>query len=261
MPITRQTETVRISQDEFSVLAYEVMSHVHDIHNEFGRFFDERVYKRELADRMTGLELELPVTVSHSTFTKNYQLDVLARKCGLFEFKVAEAIVPRHRSQSYNYLLLFDLPHGKIINMRPERVDSEFVNCHQRLHDLRAPSIDTTAFESKMPGAEFFHDTLVALARDWGVGLEIALYEEALTHFLGGDEHVLQPVSAMGRKGHLHDQKMRLVAPDVTFKLTALADEDNNFELHARRLMEHATLKAIHWANVTTQRITFKTLM
>ena len=260
MPITRQTETVRISQDEFSSLAYEVMSHVHAIHNEFGRFFDERVYKRELADRMTGLELELPVTVSHRTFSKTYQLDVLARKRGLFEFKAAEAIVPRHRSQSYNYLLLFDLPHGKIINMRPERVDSEFVNCHQRLHELRDPRIDTTAFEPTMPGAGFFHDTLVALARDWGVGLELGLYEEALTHFLGGDERVLLPVPVVGRKGHLHDQKMRLVAPDVAFKLTALADEDNNFESHARRLLQHTTLKAIHWANVTTQRVTFTTL-
>jgi hypothetical protein len=36
------------------------MNVVYDIHNEFGRFFDETVYKRELADRMPGMELELP---------------------------------------------------------------------------------------------------------------------------------------------------------------------------------------------------------
>lgn len=93
MPIIRETQTTRIAQEEFSSLAFEVMSHVHDIHNEFGRFFDERVYKRELADRMTGLELELPVTVTHKTFSKTYQLDVLARRRGIFEFKAAESIV------------------------------------------------------------------------------------------------------------------------------------------------------------------------
>lgn len=260
MPIIRQTDTVRISQGDFAALAYEVMEHVYAIHNEFGRFFDERVYKRELADRMDGLELELPVTVTHRTFSKTYQLDVLARKCGLFEFKATEAIVPRHRSQSYNYLLLFDLPHGKIINVRPESVGSEFVNCHLRLPDLRNPAVVDADFDTLTPGADFFHDTLLALVRDWGAGLEIGLYEEALTHFLGGEDRVLLPVPVMGRKGHLHDQKLRLLAPDVAFKLTALSDEENNFPTHAGRLLKHTPLKAIHWANITTQRVSFTTL-
>jgi len=260
MPVIRQTQTIRVSQDEFGTLAYDVMQHVFAIHNEFGRFFDERVYKRELADRLPGTELELPVTVTHQTFSKTYQLDVLVHRRGLFEFKAAETIVPRHRSQSYNYLLLFDLPHGKIINVRPESVVSEFVNCHQRLADLRDPEFHDTAFDAKIAGGEFFRDTLTALIRDWGAGLELALFEEALTHFLGGEERVLLPVPVIGRKGHLHDQKMRLVAPDVAFKLTALSDEENNFESHARRLLAHTTLKAVHWANVTTQHITFTTI-
>lgn len=190
MPIIRQTPTTRISQEEFSSLAFEVMSHVHDIHNEFGRFFDERVYKRELADRMTGLELELPVTVTHKTFSKTYQLDVLARRRGIFEFKAAESIVSQHRSQAFNYLLLFDLPHGKIINVRPELVRSEFVNYHQRLEDLRDP----------------------------------------------------------------------LIAPDVAFRLTAFTERLDAFETHARRLLQHTTLKAIQWVNITTHEVTFTTL-
>lgn len=260
MPIIRQIETVRISQDEFSSLAFEVMSHVHDIHNEFGRFFDERVYKRELADRMTGLELELPVTVTHKTFSKTYQLDVLARRSGIFEFKAAESIVSRHRSQSFNYLLLFDLPHGKIINVRPERVGSEFVNCHQHLEDLRNPAVLDSAFDSNIAGAEFFRDMLTALVRDWGAGLEIGLFDEALTHFLGGEQCVLVPVPVIGKKGHLHDQKMRMLAPDVAFRLTAFAERLDAFETHAKRLLQHTTLKAIHWANITHRHVTFTTI-
>lgn len=260
MPILRQTPTTRISQEEFSTLAFEVMAHVYDIHNEFGRFFDERVYKRELAGRMTGLELELPVTVSHKTFSKTYHLDVLARRCGVFEFKAAESIVSRHRSQSFNYLLLFDLPHGKIINVRPERVGSEFVNCHQRLEDLRNPDITDQAFDAKLAGAEFFRDTLVALLRDWGAGLELPLFDEALTHFLGGEDRVLQPVPVMGSKGHLHDQRMRMLAPNVAFRLTAFMERLDAFEIHARRLLQHTTLEAIHWANITHRHITFTTI-
>jgi GxxExxY protein len=78
------------------------MNHVYHIHNEFGRFFDEAVYKRELASRMPGLELELPVTVTYGSFRKVYRLDVLAYKQGIFEFKAAESIVARHRSQTIN---------------------------------------------------------------------------------------------------------------------------------------------------------------
>ena len=54
----------------------------------------EAAYKRELANRMSGMELELPVTVSHGTFSKLYKLDVLAHKRGIFEFKAAESIAP-----------------------------------------------------------------------------------------------------------------------------------------------------------------------
>lgn len=261
MPIIRETQTARISQKEFGALAFEVMANVHEIHNEFGRFFDERVYKRELADRMSELELELPVTVAHKTFSKTYQLDVLVRKSGLFEFKAAESMVSRHRGQALNYLLLFDLLHGKIINVRPERVASEFVNCHQRLEDLRDPEVVDSGFDSKVTGADFFRDTLMTLVRDWGAGLEVGLFEEALTHFLGGEERVWVPVPVMGKKGHLHDQRMRLIAPDVAFKLTAFTEGLDGFETHSRKLLQHTSLKAIHWANITHQRATFATLL
>lgn len=260
MPITRTTETIRPTQSEFGEIAYDVMNCVYDIHNEFGRFFDEAVYKRELADRIPGMELELPVTVTHGTFSKLYKLDVLAHKRGIFEFKAAEAIVPRHRGQTINYLLLFDLPHGKIINVRPERVGDEFVNCHLRLEELRNPSVETTHFDPTVAAADFFHDQLISMIHDWGSGLETGLYEEALTHFLGGEEHVLLPVPVMGAKGHLHDQKMRMLAPDVAFKLTAFPDRLEAFEVHARRFLQHTNLKAIHWANITHKHVTFTTI-
>jgi GxxExxY protein len=260
MPITRTTETIRPTQSEFGQIAYEVMHCVYEIHNQFGRFFDEVVYKRELADRLPDMELELLVTVSHGTFSKPYRLDVLAHKRGIFEFKAAESIVPRHRGQTINYLLLFDLPHGKIINVRPERVGDEFVNCHLRLDELREALVDTARFESSVDGASFFHDYLISMIQDWGSGLETGLYEEALTHCLGGEEEVLLPVSVTGIKGHLHNQKMRLLAPDVAFKITAFPDRLDAFEVHSRRLLQHTSLKAIHWANITNKHVTFKTI-
>lgn len=260
MPIHRTTETIRPTQAEFGQIAYDVMDCVYGIHNEFGRFFDEAVYKKELADRMPGMELELPVTVTHGNFSKLYKLDVLAHKRGIFEFKAAESIVSRHRGQTLNYLFLFDLPHGKVINVRPESVGDEFVNCHARLDELRDPRVETAGFDSSIAGASFFHDQLLSMIHDWGSGLESGLYEEALTHFLGGEESVLLPVPVMGVKGHLHDQRMRLLAPDVACKLTAFPDRLEPFENHARRFLQHTTLKAIHWANLTHKHVTFTTI-
>ncbi len=203
MPIHCPIATQRITQDEFKHLASEVMHHVFGIHNEFGRFFDEQIYKKELANRMKNVALELVVTVTHGTFSKAYHVDALVNSSGLFEFKAAETIHPRHRGQTLNYLLLLDLGDGKVVNVRPESVGHEFVNCPKRLVDLRNPAICEQRWDARVAGADMFRDQLLPLVADWGAGLEIGLYEEAVTHFLGGEAPVLLPVPVMGRRGIL----------------------------------------------------------
>ncbi len=47
MPIISSITTTPISQQAFGELAFDVMRHVFAIHDEYGRFFDEIVYKRE----------------------------------------------------------------------------------------------------------------------------------------------------------------------------------------------------------------------
>ncbi len=260
MPIHCPFAARRITQDEFKPLAAEVMHHVFAIHNEFGRFFDERIYKKELASRMSGVELELAVTITHGTFSKTYYVDALVNSSGLFEFKAADAIHPRHRGQTLNYLLLLDLAHGKVINIRPVQVGHEFVNCPNRLVNLRNPQVMDQDWNPRIAGAGAFRDHLMPLIGDWGAGLEIGLYEEAVTHFLGGEAQVMQPVPVMGKSGHLADQRMRMVAPDVAFKITALQERLDEFVHQIRKLIQHTTLKAVHWANITQESITFRTL-
>lgn len=260
MPIHCPIVTNRISQNDFKLLASEVMRHVFDIHNDYGRFFDELVYKKELADRMSGVVLELEIIVTHGTFSKTYYVDVLINQSGLFEFKASDTLHPRHRGQTLNYLLLLDLAHAKVINMRPESVGHEFVNCPNRLADLRNPQVQDRHWQTNGPGASAVRDNLMPLIADWGAGLEMNLYEEPLTYFLGGEDKVLAPVPVMGNKGHLADQRMRLAAPNVAFKLTALQDHLDDFEHQARRLLQHTTLQAIHWINITQTTVQFVTL-
>jgi GxxExxY protein len=130
MPIHLNFPIRQLSQREFGDIAFEVMRHVFAIHNELGRFFDEKIYKRELAHRLPNVRLEAPIDITFASFQKRYFIDVLVGEGGLFEFKAAESLSGRHRAQLLQYLLLCGLAHGKLNNVRREDVQHEFVNTH-----------------------------------------------------------------------------------------------------------------------------------
>ena len=260
MPITTRIPIRRLSQSEFGEIAYEVMEHVFAIHNEIGRFFDEKIYKRELARRLPNVRLEEPIEVSFGSFRTTYGLDVLVADGALFEFKAAECIVDRHRAQLLNYLLLCDLAHGKLINVRTEDVQHEFVNTQWRADTRREFAVLSERWDSKIPGATALRDYLTSLLRDLGAGLELSLYEHAVVHHLGGAELVEAkvPVRINGRQ--VGEQPMRLLAPRVAFKITGLERSLGQFEAHARRLLAHVDLHAIVWVNVNMNEVIFTTL-
>ena len=260
MPITTRIPFRRLSQSEFGDIAYVVMEHVFAIHNEIGRFFDEKIYKLELAQRTPGVRLEEPVEVTFGSFRKTYYLDVLVADGALFEFKAVESLVARHRAQLLNYLLLCGLAHGKLINVRTEDVQHEFVNAHWRAADRRQFAVDIGRWDATIPGAAALHDYLTAFLRDIGTGLEIALYEEAVVHYFGGPERVLAdvPVSIGGRP--VGQQPMRLIAPGVALKVTGFDHALDDFETHARRLLAHVDLRAIAWVNINMKQVTYTTL-
>lgn len=260
MPVLPSVATKRISQKEFGDLAYEVLSHVFEIHGEFGRFFDESVYKKELAARLKEVLLEVAVTVVHGTFSKTFYADVLVGGGGLFEFKAADAIHPRHRAQAIHYLHLLDLGHGKIINVRTEQVKHEFVNCQQRLCQLTTPQIHDGSWDASLPQADTLRAIVMNLVADWGTGLDVTLYEEAVTHFLGGETVVNVCVPVSGQSGLLGSQPMRLASPAVAFKITTHSKPDAMFRTHSERLLRHTPLKALQWINIVNQQVSFTTI-
>lgn len=260
MPVNLGVPTRRISQDEFGVVAYAVMQHVFCIHNELGRFFDEKMYKRELARRLPDVRLEQPIDVNVGPYHARYFLDVLVGDGAVFEFKAVESLSPRHRSQLLNYLLLCDLAHGKLVNVRPEKVEHVFVNT-QRERAART-NIETCAsrWNHKTPGAVRLYDFVRGLLRDLGAGLDVSLYEDAVTQCFGGSERVETDVAVRFDGHSLGMQRMRLIAPGVAFKITAFEDSLDAFETHARRLLQHADLRAIAWINITMKQAVFTVL-
>lgn len=135
MPIHVSATTQRLEQDDFGRIAYDVMRCVFDIHKEFGRFFDEKIYKRELGRRYPGVVLDTPIELRFEDFHKLYLLDALVNEGAPFEFKVVESLTANHRAQFMQCLLLAELPHGKLVNMRTEQAQHEFVNATLRLAD------------------------------------------------------------------------------------------------------------------------------
>jgi hypothetical protein len=112
-------------------------------------------------------------------------------------------------------------------------------------------------WSDKTVGAEQFRDVLAALLRDWGTGLHLQLYEEALAHLVGGETPGLTDVEVRTPGHTLGYQRMRLVAPRVAFALTALREPNRDYESHLRRLLRHTELEAILWANLSLKVVRF----
>jgi hypothetical protein len=83
---------------------------------------------------------------------------------------------------------------------------------------------------------------------------------DALTHFLGGEDRVVQEIDVLSEGRCISHQKVRLAGTAAAFKVTALFDALDKFESHALRFLQHTDLKHLLWINVTLQTVMMKTL-
>jgi GxxExxY protein len=261
MPVTA-THPIRIlDQDRFGKIAYEVVEQSYYAHDQLGRFFNEDVYQSQL-QRVFGQRAtsEVWIDVTCRDFLKRYRLDLLVDDGALFELKAVDRLHDQHRSQLLNYLMLTGLHHGKLINFRPAKLEHEFVNCHVSLETRRAFQVRTEHWDSRRDDCQQFQQILLELLADWGTGLDLALYEEAVTHFFGASESVERKVAVMADDCVLGHQIVRLISPDTSFKLTALSAHLDEFVSHARRFLRHTGLRQIAWANITLNEVVFRML-
>ncbi len=165
------------SQDKYHRIDRVVTGHAFAIHNELGRFLDERLYQRELTARCRndGLAVhpEMEIAVTHRDFTKRYLVDLLD---------------------------------------------------------------------------------------DWGAFLDPHLYREALTHFPGGAEKVIQPIDVTTANGMIGKHEMHLLSPTSAFALTAVTRRPSAMAEHQRRFLRHTSLAAIAWVNFNRHDIELRTI-
>jgi len=250
----------RLNDDDYKQTVYEVMRVIFAVHNEMGGLFDEPVYQQATAQRLAHAKVEVALGVSFESFLKTYFLDLLVSDGAVFELKAADSVNDRNRSQTLNYLLLAELPHGKLVNFRQGSVEHEFVNAPLTRADRTAFLVEHKEYEEMRTAGFSLRDLFVTILRDWGTCLDLALYEEALIHFLGGQQKVAQPVEICvgGRK--VGQQRLNLITPDVSLCLTAINDGHDHYERELRRFLKHTNLKGIQWVNVARRLVTFKSL-
>lgn len=244
---------------EFSDCVYGVMGRVFDIQREFGRLFHESIYQQELACRLSDARCEVPVHVQFDGFSKTYYLDLLVDGGAIFELKAVESLSEQHRRQLLHYLFLADLPHGKLVNFRTERVQHEFVNNTLTHPDRTSFAVEDAGWDPL--GQRHLKPQMIELLRDWGTGLDVDLYEQAAAHFCGqlSDERTTATIRANDRI--VGNQPVRLAQAGVALKCSALPpNRQSEYDPHLRRFLHHTDLDHIQWINITRQIVQFRTI-
>lgn len=256
MPIETNIPFTPISQSAFGRTAYEVVGHAFTVHKQLGRMFDESVYRKTVAHLLAPRAAEeVCIQLTHRGYQKRLFIDLVVDSQCPFELKVVSEFHQRHRAQLIQYLMLTDLHHGKLINFGTERVEHEFVNCLETTEHRRIFQVDLDQWKSPTGEAREFQEIIVDLIRDWGTGLDRALYIDALTHLLGGLETVQRPVETLWNGKVIGWQNVNFAARRTGFDITCLRRDIDAYEAHLVRLLANTSLDTFFWVNVVSGNV------
>lgn len=262
MPIHRPS--IRdLTVAEFDSVDRDVMGCAFASQNELGRLCDEKVYENDLAIRLRSVgrnvATQLPIVVSHGSFSKTYRLDLVCDHA-VYDTKTVLALTDAHKSQVLNYAMLLDVRHVKLLNFRTSQVQGKI--CFNPITEelRRQYQIDESEFRELSLGCRDLVATLRALLEDWGAFLETRLYSEALVHLLGGESNCVRRID-LRRAGYLlgtHEVMMH--SPHHFFILSAITHESHFYREHLRRLFRLSDLSGLQWINMNHHRIELVTL-
>jgi len=261
MPIHCPVSIACLSPEEFEKVDYGVIGHAYASQNELGRLCDECAHKadlkaRLLADNLDSVRLEVPVTVTHRNFSKRYFLDLVASDA-LYEVKAQKNLSGEHDAQLLNYMFLLGIQRGKLLNFRSPKVQGRIIATGLTHVERRRFVASTEHWRDLTAACTTLRQTLLELLQDWGAFLEVALYQEALVHFLGGASNIERWVKLHRGGVDLGGQRMFVHAPGIAFRLTAFSEGHPHIESHLRRLLAMTDLEAMQWVNFNHSKIEF----
>jgi GxxExxY protein len=97
MPISCPLRIRNLDQAEFDERDARVMRCAYAVQNALGRLCDERIYENELARRLrahgfSSVHTQVPITVTHDGFVKEYRIDLVADDA-LYELKTVRDLL------------------------------------------------------------------------------------------------------------------------------------------------------------------------
>jgi len=241
-----------------------VMGHAFASQNELGRLCEEGIYQsdlqaRLLADGCRDVQVEVPVTVCHADFSKTYLVDLVVSDA-VYELKAVAAFTGEHQAQLLNYVLLLGVRRGKLINFRPPKVTGRICATPLSPDARRLAKVDAARWRDVTPECATLRQMALELLDDWGAFLEIPLYQEAVTHFLGGERCTVQRLPLQRGSVTLGTQRFHLHGHGVAFRITAVTEQPESAEAQLRSLLALTELRAIQWINLNHADAQFVTL-
>ena len=264
MGIICKKDIISKSQDEFHAIDKVITGYAYDIHNDIGRFCDEKIYQGIMLEKCHHgsiiADREVEVVVEYKDFIKSYKLDLLVENGVIYEFKTAKSLNHFHEQQLINYLLLTGVNHGKLLNFGPKSVEYRFVSTTLTNDDRYDFSLDASKSNIITDECEIVAKILSELLGAWGTFLDYRLFNEALVHFLGGVEHVIRPVKIYFNNKVIGEQKIQLLNSETAFHVSAVTGSLHNYEKNIMRLINHTDIKFVQWINFSQRNIIMKTI-
>jgi GxxExxY protein len=264
MPIKCSLPISPLSDIAFAQIDHEVMGCAYASQNALGRLCEERVYENDLAARLRerGLKevyTQVPIAVTHGPFSKIYRLDLVVSGM-IYELKTVTAWASEHETQAIHYAALLGTDRVKLVNFRPGKVAGKLVRCPVGRRDRTQVELITTRWQPISSTCDALKEETSNLLADWGAYLEAELYEEALVHFHGGESLCTRRVRVIRDGLDLGSQRMLCHAENIGFQVTAMTQEQDDYEQHLLRLLRLTRLEAIQWINLNHAKIQFVTL-
>jgi GxxExxY protein len=258
MPVHCNLPIENTSQNHFAKLDYQVMKSVFACQNELGRLAEERIYAVDLAARLSDLNTfrGVKIELSFGDYLKKLYLDLVVSYCGIYELKTVTSLHSQHRSQLMTYMYLLDVEHGKLVNFRTSRVQTEFVNA-------TIPRAQRVGFEVKLDqytGSKKFADIAISVIRDWGTCLRSSLYRDCFASLMGNQACEPQLVPLVRQGYPLGNQPFWMLDHTTAFDVTTFSKHDEDYERQLRHLLQLSSLDAIHRVNIDTHLVTCSTV-
>lgn len=264
MPVHCPLQLRPLPDEAFEAIDRRVMACCYASQNTLGRLCDERVYENDVAARLRSeavpdVHTQVPVTLTHESFSRTYRLDLVVGEM-IYEFKTVTAFAPDHDAQGIHYAALTGTDRVKLVTFRSERVVGRLLRSPLWRVNRRQFSVTTDRWLPLSDECPGLLTHMTALLTDWGAFLEARLFEEALVHLSGGEAQCMRRLPVTRDGFELGTHRLACHAADVGFAVSAFSEAAPAHESQLRRVMHCLPLRGLQWINLNHAELQLVTL-